>query len=116
MLSPLRDPVTALLKPSSGFHLRAEAETLTGGQGALHPLTSQVQGNFIIPACPLIPAHWPPGSSLNMPGIPLLWSLRLECSFPLASTWLASFWFLLKCHFGGVYGAGDQTQRVVHAS
>jgi hypothetical protein len=44
MLSPLSDPVTALLKPSCGFHLRAEAEALTVGQAALHPLTSQVQG------------------------------------------------------------------------
>lgn len=44
MLSPLRDPVTALLKPSSGLHLRAEAEALTVSQAALDPLTSQVQG------------------------------------------------------------------------
>lgn len=50
MLSPLTDPVTALLKPSSGFHLRAEAEALPVGQAALHPLSSHSAGvgDFVI--------------------------------------------------------------------
>lgn len=47
MLSPLTDPVTALLKPSSGFHLRAEAEALPVGQAALRPLTSHSAGEFL---------------------------------------------------------------------
>lgn len=118
MLSPLTDPVTALLNLSSGFHLRAGAEALPVGQAALHPLTSHsAGGNFLtypsLSPNPSTLASWTLSEHTRHTS-PL--PLRLECSFPVASTWLASFWFLLKCHFAGVYGAGDRTQSVAHAS
>lgn len=84
MLSPLTDPVTALLNLSSGFHLRAGAEALPVGQAALHPLTSHsAGGNFLtypsLSPNPSTLASWTLSEHTRHTS-PL--PLRLECCFP----------------------------------
>lgn len=82
---------------------------------------SQCRGKVITYPIPSPnPTLWPPGSSLNMPGILLPCSLFPQAGMLFSSgiclaAWLASFRSLLKWHRVGFCGAGNRTRSVAHA-
>lgn len=93
MLGPLTDHITALLKILEWFSSQCRSRAPYPGPGSLCHLTSRSTGDAIAYPIPSPnPTLWPPGSSEHARHTTFVCcSLRLECSFPLASACLPGF-------------------------